>query len=356
MTEVIQVDPIVPDHERIARAASIIIKGGLVAFPTETVYGLGCDCYNREAIGRIYDVKGRPRDNPLILHVSSQHQLEEAVRNVPELAWKVLEKAWPGPLTMVLNRSPKVPKEVSGGLGSVAVRMPAHPVALGLIDLSGRPIAAPSANLSGKPSPTNAKHVEEDLAGRIEAILDAGETFFGVESTIVDLTVEPPNLLRPGPFTIEELRGVFGQALAMSRMARGFAEAEVAISPGMKYRHYAPKTRMLLVDVAGPIAKIEEGMLAVARASSRHGEKVAMLCSDETERTYRKEGFMTRSLGTRGNLYTVARSLFSALRQVDSLGITLIVSEAFEEKGIGLAIMNRLRKASSSSTAANSVN
>jgi len=348
------VDPIAPDRERIARAASFVINGGLVAFPTETVYGLGCDCYNPEAIRRIYEVKKRPPDNPLILHVSSQHQFEEAVVNIPETAWKVLEKAWPGPLTMVLNRSAKVPKEVSGGLGSVAVRMPAHPVALALIDLSGRPIAAPSANLSGKPSPTNAKHVEEDLSGVIEVIVDAGETFFGVESTIVDLTVEPPNLLRPGAFTVEELRQIIGRPPALSRMARGFAEAEVAISPGMKYRHYAPRTKMLLVEVADSIEKIEDNMLAIGRESSQRGERVAMLCSDETEHRYRNEGFITRSLGTRQNLYTVARSLFSALREVDSLGITLIVSEAFEEKGIGLAIMNRLRKASSSSMAANS--
>ena len=336
MTQVIKVDPVTPEKEKIAIAAEVIKKGGLVAFPTETVYGLGADAMNGEAAKKVYIVKNRPMDNPLIVHISDFEQLNEVASQVPEEVFRVAKTVWPGPITFVLKKAPAVPKETTAGLDTVAVRMPAHPVALELIRESETPIAAPSANLATRPSPTRAEHVIEDLNGKVDVILDGGETFFGVESTIVNLTVSPPVLLRPGPFTVEELRNFFPD-LIVPDFASGKREAEVALAPGMKYRHYAPQKPLIVVE--GRKA-FEE---AVAQLSGR--VKVVALCSEE-ECSKLPESVQKIVLGKEENLYEIARNLFDSFRKVDKTDAQVALIHSFPERGIGLAIMNRVRKAS----------
>jgi L-threonylcarbamoyladenylate synthase len=335
-TEIIRVDPIAPDRGALLRAATIIRNGGIVAFPTETVYGLGADAFNGIAADKIFEAKGRPRDNPLIVHIKDIEQLELVAKFRSEILG-IAKRVWPGPITFILPKAQGVPNSVTAGLETVAVRMPAHPVALDLIELSGTPIAAPSANLAGKPSPTNAKHVIEDLYGRVEAIIDAGETFFGVESTIVNLAVDPPMLLRPGPFSIEELEPIIGKVI-VPKEARGYVESGIAIAPGMKYRHYAPKKRVFL-------AGSRDSYLEILQGSARHW-KVAAICSEEMKIQVDRLDVMSIVVGKESNLYTVARGLFASLRMLDTVDVDFGVAQPFEESGIGLAIMNRLRKAS----------
>ena len=342
-TRVIKVDPLNPSQEAVREAAEVILKGGLVAFPTETVYGLGASSYNPDAVRRIYVVKNRPMDNPSIIHIASLEQLYEVADEVPEDLVNRLRRAWPGPLTVILKKSSRIHPTVSCGLNTVAVRMPAHPVALALIKAS-TPISAPSANISGKPSPTKAEHVIADLYGKIELILDAGETFFGVESTIIDFTKKPPVLYRPGPFTIEELRELFGEVKVPDE-ARGLGQFNVALAPGMKYRHYAPD-KPLIVTECNDLDGLVKLTMDTAVDKARRGLRVLILCSAETCRRYEDAGFKTIQVGSRGNLYTVAKNLFDALRMVDRLDVDVAVAEGYPEEGIGLAIMNRLRKAS----------
>lgn len=347
-TRVIKVDPINPDEGVLAEAAEAIKRGCLVVFPTETVYGLGADAYNRAAVRRIFEAKNRPMDNPLIVHISGLDQLEEVTVNVPEEAYKIAEKLWPGPVTLVLWKSDKVPGEVTAGLPKVAVRMPSHPVASGLIQRSGVPIAAPSANLAGRPSPTTAQHAIQDLYGRVELILDGGETLFGVESTIIDLTSRPPRLLRPGPIPVEDLTRALEMEIAIPDYARGISEADKAVSPGTKYRHYAPNTPIKLVEARGykDLEAYSAKVLQLAEKYRSQGLKVVILASRETGRRYAERGFRVIELGSRKNLYEVARNLFNSLRMVDELEADLAIAEGFEEKGLGLTIINRLRKAS----------
>ncbi|MDG6928256.1 MAG: threonylcarbamoyl-AMP synthase [Nitrososphaerota archaeon] len=333
-TEIIKVDPIEPDRKSVMRAARIIRKGGIVAFPTETVYGLGADAFNEAAAGKIFEAKGRPRDNPLIVHLKGAEQLE-LVSLVNEEIMNVARKVWPGPVTLVLPRAHDLPDPVTSGLKTVAVRVPAHPVALALIELSGTPIAAPSANLAGKPSPTNAKHVIEDLQGRVDAIIDAGETFFGVESTIVNLAVNPPVLLRPGALGTEELEPIIGK-ITVPEEAHGY-ESEVAIAPGMKYRHYAPAKRVVL-------AGDRKNYLKILERSAGCGIPAA-ICSEEMKPAVDALGIRSIIIGRESDLYTVARGLFSSLRILDETDADFGVAQPFDERGIGLAIMNRLRKA-----------
>jgi L-threonylcarbamoyladenylate synthase len=345
-TLVFKVDPERPDPEAVKAAARILRGGGLVAFPTETVYGLGAVASNPRAVMRIFEVKRRPPDNPLILHVSSVEQLFEVAREVPPHALKLVERFWPGPLTLVLPKSERVIREVTGGLGKVAVRMPAHPVALALIREVGEPIAAPSANLSGRPSPTTAQHVLEDLGGLIEAVLDAGETLHGLESTIVDLTSDPPVLLRPGALPVEAVEEVLGRRVLVPDFARGLGEADRALAPGTRYRHYAPRAQLVVVEAPdysdlGPLASTVRRLVEEAR-----GRRVCILCTEETEGLYEGLPATLLKLGSRREIFTVARNLFKALREVDSLGCELVIAEGFEERGLGLAVMNRLRKAS----------
>ncbi|PUA33975.1 MAG: threonylcarbamoyl-AMP synthase [Zestosphaera tikiterensis] len=345
MTKILKVDPINPEPEVLSEAVATLASGGLVAFPTETVYGLGADVFNSDAVSKVFKVKGRPADNPLIVHVDSLQMLDEVVEEVPDNVLHVLKRAWPGPLTVILRKKPTVPNVVTAGLPAVAVRCPAHPVALALIKGLGRPVAAPSANLSGKPSPTTAEHVINDLYGKVDVIIDGGDTFFGVESTVINVLTDPPTLLRPGPIGLEELTKLFGKDINVPQHIRGFSEAEVALSPGMKYRHYAPEKPLVLIELSdyGDLSKLVNEVLTVVNELTSSGFKVAVIGSDETLSYYTDA--VKLSLGSRKNLYEVAKNLFKVLRNVDRLDVDVAVVEGFEEKGIGLAIMNRLRKA-----------
>jgi L-threonylcarbamoyladenylate synthase len=347
MTWIVKLDPLRPDKDVIYKVADILRSGGLCAFPTETVYGLGADGYNSDAVIKVFNVKRRPMDNPLIMHVDSVRMFEEVSEHVPETAYKLIKEVWPGPLTLIVRKSPKVPKEVTAGRSTVAVRCPGHPIALELISALGRPIAAPSANLAGRPSPTTAEHVIKDLVGLIEVIIDGGETFFGIESTIVDLTTDPPTLLRPGPITVEDLVKILGSDVRVPNFARGLSEAEVALSPGVKYRHYSPNTPLILIETRdySDLSRLVNTVLNRASEEASKGLRVAIVCSSETMKYYLGRGYEVLCIGSRSNPYEVAHNLFSTLRLIDSLGVDIAIVEGFKEVGLGLAIMNRLRKA-----------
>lgn len=347
MTEIVRLDALRPDRAVIEEVANILRGGGLCAFPTETVYGLGADGYNPNAVIKIFNIKRRPPDNPLIMHVSSKEMFEDLTSNAPEIAYRLINLTWPGPLTLVVTKSEKVPKEVTAGLPTVAVRCPGHPISLELINALGRPIAAPSANLSGRPSPTNANHVIEDLMGLVDVIIDGGETFFGVESTIVDVTTDPPTLLRPGPISVEDLIRITGTEIRVPAFAKGLSESDIALSPGTKYRHYSPNTPLYLIELDdySDISKLVNTVLRYADELISNGLKVAVICSSETAESYRVRGYDVVVLGSRNNLFEVAHNLFNVLRLCDSLGVHAAIVEGFNEAGLGLAIMNRLRKA-----------
>ncbi len=342
-TLLMKVDAENPDPVKIQAAADIIQRGGLVAFPTETVYGLGADALNADAVLALFAAKQRPLDNPPIVHVADPKEVAPLVLEVPPKAKALMAQFWPGPLTLIFKHSPAVPTVTTAGLDTVAIRMPKHNVALALIKASRRPIAAPSANLAGKPSPTTAAHVYEDLNGRIDAIIDGGVTRIGVESTVVDLSSDPPLLLRPGGTSFEALKGVL-PGLKLHPFVE--AEAELPLqqirSPGMKHKHYAPKAQVILVegDVPAVVAKVKE----LAQAHRQSGEKVGVLATDETQAAYNAD--IVCSLGSRFNLATIAQNLFRLLREVDAQGVDVIVAEGVPSEGLGLAVMNRLRKAS----------
>ena len=349
MTLLLKTDPYNPDPGVLAKAAEILLSGGLVAFPTETVYGLGAVVFNEDAVKKIFEVKRRPPDNPLIIHISSMSMLSEVAVKIPEKAYKLMKVCWPGPLTIILPRHPSVPRVVTGGLDTVAVRMPAHPVALGLVSGVGMPIAAPSANLAGKPSPTTAEHVIRDLYGKIDAIIDAGETIYGIESTIVNILEEPPVLLRPGAYAVEDIERVLGEKISIPEFARGFTEAKVALAPGMRYRHYAPDTPLVLVDpVSGNLDNVVITVKTKALEYIGRGLKPCLIVTRETVSAYSSlaQGTIVVEIGSRKNLFEIARNLFKTLRSVDDLDCDVAIIEGVEERGLGLAIMNRLRKAS----------
>lgn len=312
-----------PGCETVAAAARIIRRGGLVAFPTETVYGLGASAVNRRAVRNIFKVKGRPADNPLIVHVACLEQVKEVASSIPREALKLMSCFWPGPLSLVLPRSDLLPPEISAGLSTVAVRMPAHPLALGLIRAAGVPIAAPSANRSGRPSPTALSHVLEDLAGRIDAILDGGSCRVGLESTVLDLSGSRPAILRPGGITREQLETALGTAVVELQSGKTGSPP----SPGMKYRHYAPRAPLILVT--GSAVRRRALIRTLAAAYQGKGRRVGILqVSPKT-----------------GGLALAAKGLFPALRRFDAQGVELILAEGIPPQGLGAAVMNRLRKA-----------
>ena len=328
------------EEETLRRAGDIIRQGGLVAFPTETVYGLGGDALNRESSRRIYEAKGRPSDNPLIVHIYRFEDIAEIVSDVPEEAVRIAAAFWPGPLTMILNKSDKVPFETTGGLNTVAVRLPSHPVARKLIEYSGGYVAAPSANLSGRPSPTEAKYVIEDMDGRIDMILDGGEVGIGLESTIVDLTVTPPQILRPGYVTQEALRGVLGKVdMDVTILQQDSGQAPKA--PGMKYRHYAPKGELTIVE--GEPEQVTVYMNRQAAKARQRGERTGIIGTRGRLSQYQAD--VVKCLGDREDEESIARNLYSVLRQMDEEQVTRIYSESFAAQGFGQAIMNRLLKA-----------
>ena len=339
-TKVVWIDEQHIDDALVRDAGEIIKAGGLVAFPTETVYGLGGDALNPASSKKIYEAKGRPSDNPLIVHIARMESLQAIVRVVPETAKKLAAAFWPGPLTMIMEKAEAVPKETTGGLDTVAVRMPAHPVALAFIEASGGYVAAPSANRSGRPSPTVAGYVVEDLDGRIEMILDGGGVELGLESTIVDLTVEPPVILRPGFVTEEELAGVLGQ---VEQDATLFSDnsGQAPKAPGMKYRHYAPKGELVIVrGLSGAVTDYINAGLAAGRKDNK---KTAVIATDETIGSYKAD--VPRSVGKKADVNAAAKGLYRILREFDDEGVELIYSESFDGGGISQAVMNRLLKA-----------
>ena len=340
----------------IEEAARVLKAGGLVAFPTETVYGLGGNGLSRDAARKIYAAKGRPSDNPLILHVSKIEEVNPLVESIPEKAKLLMESFWPGPLTVILKKSEIVPRESTGGLDTVALRCPDNALSLALIEKAGFPIAGPSANLSGSPSPTEASHVYHDLAGRIEGILDDGAVGIGVESTILDMSGDVPTLLRPGAITLEDLTEVLGEkpevdpTLVGKKMEDGF----IPKAPGMKYRHYAPKAEMILfcaVEEKGSEDKISK---RIAEYLEEEGlkfleEQIAILCAEESKHLYKdlvkKKDISLKILGRRNEPLSMTHNLFRILRECDEEGIGLILSEGYSEEGIGFALMNRMKKA-----------
>ena len=337
-----KVDPLRPDLEKVRRAADLVRKGGLVAFPTETVYGLGADALNAEAVLAVFEAKKRPLDNPPIVHVCSLRDVGRLAETVPVKARLLMKEFWPGPLTLILRRSDVVPDVTVAGLDTIAVRMPRHEVALALIRASGCPVSAPSANLSGRPSPTMAAHVLQDLDGRIDAVLDAGPTRIGVESTVLDLTVDPPQVLRPGGTSFELLKRRLGRVELNSAVtAEEDLPCGTARSPGVKHRHYAPKADVVLVE--GRLPAVTLRIRELVEFYGRVGKRVGVLCTDETVECYGAD--VVRSVGSRSDLAAVAHNLFGLLREFDSEGVDVIVAEAFPMEGLGLAVMNRLRRA-----------
>ena len=339
-TKVITIDHKNIDETVLQEAGRIIRDGGLVAFPTETVYGLGGDALNKESSRKIYEAKGRPSDNPLIIHISNMDDLKPIVEEIPEDVYRLAEAFWPGPLTIIMKKSALVPKETTGGLDTVAVRMPSHPVARKFIEFAGGYVAAPSANVSGRPSPTRAKYVIEDMTGRIDMILDGDGIDIGLESTIVDMTGEVPMILRPGYITLDMLQKVLGQ-VDTDKTILDINCKEPPKAPGMRYRHYAPKGQLTIVegDVERTIEKINE----LTRQAHIKGEKVGIIGTEETWMKY--QGDSIKSVGKRRDEEAIARTLYAILREFDDEDVTVIYSESFSECSMGQAIMNRLLKA-----------
>lgn len=328
MTLVLKVDPERPERERIARAGDLIRGGEVVAFPTETVYGLGGDAFSPKALEKIFLAKRRPIDNPLILHVSGVEQVREVALEVPPLGRKLIQEFWPGPLTLILKKAPSVPREATAGLDTVAVRMPDHRVALGLIEASSRPIAAPSANLSGRPSPTTAEHVREDFYSRIACILDSGRCRVGLESTVAMVGEDKITILRPGGVSREEMESAVGAGVEY--YSNREEPEKKFLSPGMRYRHYAPSGELWLSSHQ----KLEEAVEEALRISPRVGVI-----------TLGKRKLPAEVYSAGESLEEYATNLYSALRHFDTRGKDIIVAQAVEERGIGFVAMNRLRKA-----------
>ena len=339
-TKVVKVNRIQPNAAALVEAGDIIKSGGLVAFPTETVYGLGGDAFKKESSRKIYEAKGRPSDNPLIVHIANITDIDRVAMDIPKVAYDLAARFWPGPLTMILKKRPELPKETTGGLDTVAIRMPGHEVALDFIAAAGGFVAAPSANRSGKPSPTSAEYVVEDMYGFADMIIDGGNCEVGLESTIVDLTCEKPLILRPGFITLEEIGEVVGE-VDFDKSIIDSSSNEPPRAPGMKYRHYAPKAEMTLVS--GPSDKVVKYINDKTHEGAKEGIQTGVIATNETQYSY--AAFSVKSLGPRRDGKQVARNLFRILREFDDEGVDVIYAESFEETGIFRATMNRMIKA-----------
>lgn len=328
--------------EVMEKAGEILKSGGLVAFPTETVYGLGGDALNPEASAKIYAAKGRPSDNPLIVHIADREALKVLASEVPEKAKLLADRFWPGPLTMIMPKSDAVPYATTGGLDTVAIRMPSHPTAYELIRSSGVYIAAPSANTSGRPSPTTAQHVYEDLNGRIDMIIDSGKVDIGLESTIVDLTGEVPTILRPGYITRAMLEEVVGPVTIDKAILAEHEDPNLRPkAPGMKYKHYAPKGDLVIVE--GKKQAVAEMINYLTKMDAESGLKTAVIASDENLSLY--DADCRINIGSREHEESIAANLYEVLREMDELGVQKMYSESFAGGSLGAAIMNRLLKA-----------
>lgn len=329
-----------PTEENLALAARALREGQLVGMPTETVYGLGADALNVEAVHAIFAAKGRPADNPLIVHVPSI-EAAEPLCHIDERSRRVMEHFCPGPLTLLLPKKPVIPQVVNAGLPSVAIRIPSHPVARRLLELSGVPVAAPSANTSGKPSPTTAQHVFDDLQGKLHSIIDGGSCQVGLESTVVDMTREVPTVLRPGGITPEMLLCVLDEVAVADSVLRPLQKGEKALSPGMLYKHYAPKGTLTLVK--GDAEKVQQLIRRLYAEAETDSHTVQILAFEEHLPAY--EGRNVKCIGSLREPETIARQLFAVLRQADAEGIDILYSEVLPPEGVGLAVMNRLSRA-----------
>ncbi|MGB4437717.1 MAG: L-threonylcarbamoyladenylate synthase [Sedimentibacter sp.] len=339
-TKIVKMDPDNIDYNIIKEAADIINNGGVVVFPTETVYGIGADALNDVAVDKIFKAKGRPQDNPLIVHIAEFSELYDLAKEVPENAKLLAEKYWPGPLTMIIYKKDILSDKITAGLDTAAIRLPDNKIALALIKASKKPIAAPSANTSGKPSPTEASHVIEDLMGKVDMIIDGGSTYIGVESSVVDMTSEIPMILRPGGITKEDIVKVLGKC-DYDPAIIGRDEKIVPKSPGQKYRHYHPKAKVILYkgteeNIAYKINEDYEQLVS-------EGNKVGIMSTLQTEKYY--DGKTSICCGDRTKLITISSNLFKDLRDFDHMCMDIILTEAIDEDGLGKAIMNRLEKA-----------
>ncbi len=332
------------DAAFLENAAIILRKGGIVAFPTETVYGIGANALDEDAVKKIFVAKGRPSDNPLIVHIDKVEDLKIVVADVPEVAKKLIDKFWAGPLTIILKKSEKIPYVVTAGLETVAIRMPADDIACKFIELAGVPVAAPSANLSGRPSPTCAEHVIEDLSGRVDCIIAGSKSKVGIESTVIDLTSVPPVILRPGFITKEQIEDVIGNVVEID----SDSNKDIPISPGLKYRHYSPKAPLTLF--MGEDDNMVQEIVNSSKKYIKDNKKIGIICCDEHKNRYEslfKGMVYIQSLGSANKPETMVENLFEVLRKFDKWNVTHILSESFSEVGIGKALMNRLVKASS---------
>lgn len=336
-TSIIKLDRHNPDFDKIKYAASILRNGGTVVFPTETVYGLGANGLDENAVAGIFHAKGRPQDNPLILHINDKNDIEKLSENIPFYAEHLIRKFWPGPLTLIVKKKACVPDIITAGLDTVALRMPSDNIALALIKESGVPVAAPSANISGRPSGTDVCYIKEDLYGKVDVILDVGESVIGLESTVLDITVNPPVILRPGGITSEEIERETGTVVNNYNVSD-----KAPRSPGMKYTHYSPEAELIVVQGNLPevVCKINE---LIAEYTMKK-VKTGVLATDQTKGKYSNSEII--SMGDRNNPSTIANNLFRAFREMDAMNVRMVFIEAVDDSGIGLAIMNRILKAS----------
>jgi len=341
-TKIVKMDPDNLDYDIIKEAAQIINNGGVVVFPTETVYGIGADALNDTAVEKIFKAKGRPQDNPLIVHIQDVEELYDLSREVPENAIILADKFWPGPLTMILYKKDILSDKITAGLSTAAIRFPKNKIALALIKESGKPIAAPSANTSGKPSPTEASHVIEDLMGKVDMIIDGGSTYIGIESTVVDVTGDVPMILRPGGITREDISRVLGKCDYDPAIIKS-NEKIVPKSPGQKYRHYSPKAKVILYK--GTLDNIAQRIVEDYDKFTQDGLRVGIMSTVQTEKYY--EDKTTICVGDRTKPISISSNLFKNLRNFDHMGMDVILAEAVEEEELGKAIMNRLGKAAS---------
>lgn len=339
-TEILKINNNNLEMDKINFAAEILKEGGTVVFPTETVYGLGANALNEGAVKKIFEAKGRPSDNPLIVHISKFEDIFLLVKEVPKRAKTVIEKFCPGPITIILDKSDVVPSITSGGLDTVGIRIPRNRIALELIKAAGIPIAAPSANISGSPSPTCAEHVIHDLNGRVDVIIDGDCSTVGLESTVLDLSREIPMILRPGGVTLEQLQSELGDVYIDPAILKK-DDNIVARAPGMKYRHYAPKAKVTIID--GNLKDIVNKINVLSEKYEKDDIKVGIMATEQTKEIY-KFGQVI-SLGDRNKIDEIASKLFTVLRDFDIIGVDVILAESIENSGVGLAVMNRLTKA-----------
>jgi len=341
-TTILHIDPAAPESDVISRAADVIRAGGLVAFPTETVYGLGADALNADAVDRIYRAKRRPASDPLITHIANVRDMFRLAKRIPAFAGPLAEAFWPGPLTMVMARAESVPANVSSGLPTIAIRMPIHPVARALIDAAGTPIAAPSANTFTRPSATTAAHVLEDLYGRVDIVIDGGPAQLGLESTVIDLTQNPPVVLRPGGIVLEDLRLIVPDVVLAPRFLSEGDEA--ATAPGQLLRHYAPRARLMLFE--GVPDSVRAAITDTATRYVASGRRVGILTANEDAGYYTQLGARIIALGDLGDSAAIGRVLFGALRAMDGQGVDVILAPLFNDSiGLGAAIRDRLIRA-----------